>query len=247
LLLAFLPLAAQYAHQRGMLSGLDQISLLPAVPAARPVQRHLTAAKPAVHHEVAAPSAHPVEVTKRAVAVHPVKRHAVQRRIAAAPPHATHHRAAEGMPWKFDPRYNPYFNRSRWHVAFHLPRGLQPVDPFAQRARTMVEGYLGDVISGNTASALRHLGLPVGADITNVREAMLVTRRSSVHVVAVNRQPDGSAKVEADINGPAGEYFEVFYVARDGPAARIVDRYYIPVNRTAEERAARLLAKDGRN
>jgi len=37
--------------------------------------------------------------------------------------------------------------------------------------------------------------------------------------------------VDADIRGRKGEYFEVFYVAADGPAVRITDRYYIPVSK----------------
>lgn len=251
LVLAFLPLAAQYVHQRGALSGLGQISLLPPAPAAPPRARlQREPARRAIHHAAAPRTQHHVRSKKRALALHAAHRRGTERRIAAAPVRAVH-RTHAAAPWKFDPRYNPYFNRGRWHVAYHeathaAPHAA-PVDAFARRARIIVEGYLADVVAGNTAGALRHLGLPEHADIGNVRESPIISRHTRVRVVAVSPQPGGGAKVEADINGPSGEYFEVFYVARDGPAARITDRYYIPVNRTAEERAARLLAKDGRS
>jgi hypothetical protein len=244
LMLAFLPLAAQYAHQKGIVSGLGQVSLAPILPAVTHVQPAKT--KPAVPRLSAKPKPKPsMLAATRATATHRVIRHA--RRHAAAPVRIAQRRASPVAAWKFDPRFNPYFNRARWHIAYREPRGVGPPDAFAHRARLVVEGYLSDVVSGNTAGALQHLGLPAGADLANVREVPIVTPSSRVHVVAVARQPDGRTKVEADINGPSGEYFEVFYVSHDGPAARIVDRYYIPVNRTAEERAARLLAKDGRN
>jgi hypothetical protein len=174
------------------------------------------------------------------IAVHQPKR--VRRRYVASD-------------WKFDPRFNPYFNRAAWHgVRYVGPRyvrsshaSVAQVLPagFEGRASLIVSSYLNAVISGNTVSALHHLGLPADASRANLSEIPIISRDARVHVVSVDSQPDGRAKVEVDINGRSGEYFEVFYVAHDGPAVRIMDRFYIPVNRTAEERAARLLAKDG--
>lgn len=244
IVLAFLPLAAQYVHQRGMLAGLGQIS--PVVPAAAPVSARTQPERVAVRrprHAAAKPQ-------HRTIARHPAppaKPRTSQRRETrvAYVPHAKPHHARAVRLWKFDPRYNPYVNHRGRYVAYSAPP--LPVDPFARRARVVVAGYLADLVAGNTAGALRHLGLPASADPANLREWPIVARDSHVRVVAVNRQGDGSARVEADISGRMGEYFEVFYVVRDGPATRIADRYYIPVNRTAEERAARLLAKDGHN
>jgi hypothetical protein len=157
--------------------------------------------------------------------------------------------------WKFDPKYNPYFNKkASWHQRFIDRRPavvyMRSAPPqlsrsFEGRASLVVSSYLRAVIAGNTQSALHHLGLPSDASAANVSESGIITRDMQAHVLSVDAQPDGRAKVEVELNGRSGEYFEVFYVAHDGPAVRIMDRFYIPVNRTAEERAAHLLAKDG--
>lgn len=245
--LAVLPLVAQYAHQRGMIAGLDQLSMAPPVTFPSPVSVpvHRTAQ---TQHKT---RAHVAKARKKAV-VHHAAAVAVYRRTVHRRPHtvALRHaprsrRVISARNWKFDPQYNPYLSHRHWRpvsVAGNLPPAS---GAFASRAQLLVTSYLADVVSGNTASALHHLGLPSSADGANLRELPIVTRDSRVHVVAVRPQADGGAKVEVDISGRGGEYFEVFYVARDGPAARIMDRYYIPVDRTAEERAARLLAKDG--
>lgn len=246
--LAVLPLIAQYAHQRGMIAGLDQLSMAPPVTFSAPV-RSVPVHRKAQQHSKA--RAH-VAKARKPPAVHHAAAVAVYRRTLHRRPHAVaphsaarSRRVAAVRNWKFDPQYNPYLNHRHWRpvrVAANLPPAG---GAFASRAQLLVTSYLADMVSGNTASALHHLGLPSSADAANLRELPIITRGSRVHVVAVRPQADGGAKVEVDISGRSGEYFEVFFVARDGPAARIMDRYYIPVDRTAEERAARLLAKDG--
>jgi hypothetical protein len=264
---AVVPLVAQYAHQRGMLAGLTDISIPPLIAPPPVMQAHITRkAPPRVASNAFASSRATIPVRhvafRRAA---PIKRRAVhhvqvrhlavrQRPRISHRVHARHTKVARA--WKFDPRYNPYFNHSRWRVvrtAAAMPasapeRRAPPVvlrSGFEGRAQLAVNSYLNAVISGNTPDALRHLGLSANASPSNVTESPIVSRDARAKVVAVDMQPDGRARVEAEINGRLGEYFETFYVARDGPAVRIVDRYYIPVNRTAEERAAQLLAKDG--
>lgn len=242
--LAVLPLIAQYAHQRGMIAGLDQLSMAPSITVPAPVHSAPLHRAVQPHHAVPAHTAKapktPVVHHARAVAVYHPPVHRANRKVAVRS-----RRIASVRNWKFDPQYNPYLNHRHWRpvaVSANLPPAARA---FSSRAQLLVTSYLSDVVAGNTALALHHLGLPAGADVANVRELPIITRDSRVHVVAVRPQADGGAKVEVDISGRGGEYFEVFYVARDGPAARITDRYYIPVDRTAEERAARLLAKDG--
>jgi hypothetical protein len=222
--LAVLPLIAQYAHQRGMIAGLDQLSMAPVTfPSpvrSEPVHR---AAQRQPQHQA---RAHVAKVRKAPV-VHHAASVAVSRRPVHRRPRAVAFRNAPRSSrvayvrnWKFDPQYNPYLNHRHWRplpIAANLPPAGRD---FASRAQLLVTSYLHDVVSGNTALALHHLGLPSGADAANLRELPIITRDSRVHVVAVQPQSDGGAKVEVDISGRSGEYFEVFYVARDGPAAR---------------------------
>ena len=260
LIVTFVPLAAQYEHQRGMSAGPYDLSGAPPVAAV---------ARPLVHHPARTADSHPVRAhavlasaplpIQRQIAMHVRVAHRthVQRmrdsRVASrSRTHSVHHTYVANN-WKFDRRFNPYFNRAAWHVRFvanrqprmHSNAPAPLPTGFEGRATLIVTSYLNAVIAGDTPSALHHLGLPATAPQSNLSESPIITRDSRAHVVSVDAQPDGRAKVEVDIYGRAGEYFEVFYVAHDGPAVRIMDRYYIPVNRTAEERAARSLAKDG--
>jgi hypothetical protein len=216
-LVAVVPLAAQYAHQRGMITGLNDGSVYPAAPVAQ-VQRVAVSRKlragPA--RERSKPPARHTRAQRRGMAFvrHPIH----QRRIARASiprPHSPVRRVASV--WKFDRRNYAYF--------------ATPHQTLPQRAKLLVQSYLNAMIAGNTRSALRHLGLPPDADLVNLSEVPIISRHSSARIVWVKPQADGMAQVDADIHGRGGEYFEVFYVAEDGPAVRITDRYYIPVGK----------------
>ncbi len=265
---SFVPLGAQYAHQRGMLAGLSEISIAPPF-AIAPVHVARAATKPAVHRAARAPAVSSVVASRPHAVRHAAVKHAASKSVAVLRVAVRHssrpRRSVAARAWKFDPRYNPYVNRSRRHgaraIAFARARAPKRLSQsrsqsqsqpqlvrsgFEGRAQLVVSAYLSAVISGDTHAALQHLGLPADASASNVSESPIVSRDARARVVSVDTQPDGRARVEVEINGRSGEYFETFYVARDGPAVRIVDRFYIPVNRTAEERAARLLAaKDG--
>lgn len=242
LLLAVLPLLAQYVHQRGLTAGLQNVALVQppiAASATSAAVRRPGATKRAAprvrHHHARVAHVRPKRklAEQHAVALRPARHSATVRK-----PHRT-------VAWKFDPSVNPYFNHRRWHTIAANPHPrARARNRFEQRAQLLVTAYLHDVVHGNTGGALEHLGMPRTADVSNVSERRILGPDSHFRVVAVNTQPKG-AKVEVDINGRTGEYFEVFSVSHDGPAARIADRYYIPVNRTAEERAAHLLATDG--
>ena len=222
-LLAFLvavtPLAAQYAHQRGVLSGLIDSPPAPIVQAAPaqeaaivPQLHRVLPAKPAVHPHPAARTHTNFGTRQHQL---PLKHRIVSR------PHRAHHRFASppriASIWKFDRRNYRYFSPEA--------RSL------SQRARLEVQSYLNAVIAGNTRSALQHLGLPPDANLVNLSEVPIISRGARARVVWVKPQPNGRTQVDADIRGRKGEYFEVFYVAADGPAVRITDRYYIPVSK----------------
>lgn len=240
LLLAMVPLIAQYAHQRGLLAGIANESINPVIPVP-----HAFVTMPkrvALHNPVPKPHHAKSSAQRKAV------------RLAAAAPVATHrpaHATTRGHShtrgpvriasvWKFDPRYNRFVSHAR---TVTMPHAVQPSSSsFESRARLAVRSYLGAVIAGNTPSALEHLGMPIDGDPKAIAESQIVTRDSRAQIVGVKPEEDGTARVQVDIIGRRGEYFEIFSVARDGPAVRIKDRYYIPVNRTAEELSARLLA-----
>ncbi len=257
LLITFLPLAAQYVHQRGILAGLSEITIVPPIGLgpARPVRAPSRAAPQRVVSIPAIPLRH-APVLHHARAAHPLVLHRRPRHIALHRPHPRHVRIAST--WKFDPQYNPYFTHN-WHgggppraitprasvAAVSTPRVVSYSSGFSGRASLIVSSYLHAVITGNTRAALQHLGLPATAPVNNVRESPIVSRDTRARIVSVKPDSSGTTRVEVELTGPTGEYFEVFSVARDGGAVRILDRYYIPVNRTAEERAASLLAKDG--
>jgi hypothetical protein len=257
LVVMFVPLAAQYEHQRGMNAGPSELSVEPPA-AAQPPARFASTVTP-VRGTMRAHAAIAPVTRERHVAIHAAvprrARHTYRPSLRiAAQPRARSYRVYVASGWKFDPRFNPYFNKSAWHIVHFVPQRTARVRPygpaplpagFEGRATLIVTSYLNAMIAGNTPSALHHLGLPATAPRTNLSESPIISRDSHARVVSVDAQPDGRAKVEVDITGRTGEYFEIFYVAHDGPAVRIMDRYYIPVNRTAEERAARLLAKDG--
>ncbi|HET9095856.1 MAG TPA: hypothetical protein VFN37_04290 [Candidatus Baltobacteraceae bacterium] len=222
LAVSLLPLAAQYAHQRGLLQGLTDPLAAPAVitPFVERVSARTVTPKVKKY-------AHPRHVPR--VAVHAAKR--PKRRLIAQRdrPRAVHvHHPARAVAWKFAPVNNPYFNRARWHHPYFSDNSL-----FGERARVSVRSYLHAIAAGNLAAALAHLGMPAGADTSAIAELPIVTR--STRIAIVGSKPAGEREeVQADITTGGQEYYEVFYVARDGPATRIAERYYIPVNRRAQ-------------
>jgi hypothetical protein len=218
--LALLPLAAQYAHQSGLVQGLGEPDAV--VPLAPPV-RHVAARVSVAPRRVARAQHHPLGA-RPVVAHHPAAIRTHQA-VAVRPRHKT-----KLIAWKFDPHNNPYFNSLRWRHPFVQPQ----VGGFAARARLSVQSYLQALVAGNVSGALAHLGLPRSSGTAALAELPIISRKSTVSIVASRPRPDGGELVEADILSGGHEYFEVFHVARDGPAVRIVDRYYIPVNRRSE-------------
>lgn len=235
--IALLPLAAQYGRQRGLLEGLTEPILPP--PIAPFVQRmtgtHAAAAavpkRSVVHHSAPRIVRHSASAPRH-LAQHRAPKivHRVHR-IAAAKPHRRHARL---VAWKFDRRNNPYFNRTRWRHPF-----VADASDFGERARLSVRSYLGAVVAGDLPAALAHLGLPSTGNTSAISELPIVSRSTTVSIVGSKPQSDDREEVQADIVTGGREYYEVFDVAKDGPAMRIVDRYYIPVNRSAQV-AARL-------
>lgn len=224
LAIAVLPLAAQYAHQRGLLQGLtDPLAPPPVVtPFVERVSAH-TMRKPV--------TVRPAHRAPRRVAHHTVNarkpRYVARHTIVRRTPRRVAPRAG-AVAWKFDPANNPYFNRARWRHPF-----LADSSQFGQRARLSVRSYLHAIVAGDLGSALEHLGMPRSADTNAIAELPIISRRTMVAIVG--SKPSGDKEqVAADIVTDGREYYEVFYVAHDGPAERITDRYYIPVNRRAQ-------------
>lgn len=225
---AVLPLAAQYAHQRGLLDDLrNPILPVPIVPFVQTVAAH--AVKPArpVKRRIAA---HKHVAPRRRIAR--VHRRVPARAVALHRPAPV--RRETNLAWKFDPHNNPYVDRPR--------RGAVDTSAFAQRARISVSAYLRAIIDGNLPAAFAHLGLPANAGTDAIAELPIVARDSTVAIVSSKPRTGGNEEVQADIVTHGREYYEVFYVKRDGPAVRITDRYYIPVNRSAQV-AVRTLAR----
>lgn len=204
LAVAVLPLAAQYAHQRGLLQGLtDPLAPPPVITPFVESVSAKTARTPAVPRARA-------------------RTRFIARRAAAPKPHA-HHPVRVA--------------RSRWHH----PR-ITDSSRFGERARISVRSYLGAIIAGDLRTALSHLGMPAGAGTGAISELPIITRRSAVAIVG--SKPVGEREqVQADITTDGREYYEVFYVVRDGPATRIAERYFIPVNHRAQV-ALRLLVQN---
>ncbi|MFN2449685.1 MAG: hypothetical protein ABR508_07825 [Candidatus Baltobacteraceae bacterium] len=201
--IAIVPLAAQYAQQRGMVSGPQQASI---VSFAGPPIVHVHAAVRARRHARA-----PVQKARAA------KPRAVRRPVSAAPravarakahPHrrARHYRRIAN--WKFSPAMNPYFSK-------HWSSVPSPRSP-ARRARAVVNAYLNDVIHGNRPGA---------------PENAIVSPTTNVRIVSVRPDANARIKVDVELAGPRGHFFEVFSVSR--ASMRIVDQAYIPINRTA--------------
>jgi hypothetical protein len=136
------------------------------------------------------------------------------------------------LAWKFDRLNNPYFNKARWHHPY-VAVDIEPARGFDARARLLVQSYLDALVAGNLGSALRHLGMPADGNTNALAELPIIRRSSSISIVSTRRGGD-QEQVEADILSSGREYFEVFHVAHDGPAVRIVDRFYIPVNHSAQ-------------
>lgn len=219
---ALLPLAAQYAHQRGLLEGLTEPLLPPPiVPFVQRIGVHHPAPKP-VHRPHAV--AHHSIAHRRIVAHHPAPvRH--RRRVVAFKPRA--HRPVQ-VAWKFDRRNNPYFNPKRWRHPY-----VADESPFGTKARWSVRAYLTALIEGNLSAALVRLGMPPNGNTNALAELPIITRGTNASIVGSKPQADGKEQVQADIVTGGREYYAVFWVARDGPAIRIVDHYYIPVSRVA--------------
>lgn len=221
--LAILPLAAQYVHQRGLISGLSEPVLPPPiVPFVQAVAPRPVPARKSEHHR--APGIAHRAVHHRTIAL----RHARLRphhAVALAP----HVRKRNQIAWKFDRRNNPYFNPVRWRHPY-----VADVTPFGMRARLSVRSYLHALIAGNLSAALVHLGMPPSADTTALAELPIISRSTTVAIVGSKPQPDGSEQVQADITTSGREYFAIFGVQHDGPATRIFAHYYIPVNRSAQ-------------
>lgn len=232
-LVTLLPLAAQYLHQRGLLEGLTEPVIPPAiVPFVQPVTIHHAAVRSKPPHTTIARHKVPAH-RHRSIAYRP--RHASTHRSVAVKPYAP---AVHQVAWKFDRRNNPYFNRERWHHPYVEPKDISH---FGQRARLSVASYLHAVRSGNLTAALVHLGLPRTASTSAIAELPIVSSSSRLTIVGSKKLADGSEQVQADIVTRGREYFEIFSVAHDGPATRIVEHYYIPVNRSAQiaERSTR--------
>jgi len=227
---ALLPLAAQYVHQKGLLEGLAEPVLTP--PVAQFVQRIMP-------HHVARP-AHAARARRvlqnapkhAAPIAHRAARplHARNRHIARHVGRRPHRRIA----WKFSPENNPYFNRLRWRHPFvdmHARRAAFVA--FAERAKLSVRSYLRDVIAGNYGAAFAHLGMRADSNPGAIAELPIVSRRSIVWIAGTRARANG-VRVRAVIRTGGREYYEFFDVARDGPAVRILDRYYVPANRRAQ-------------
>lgn len=227
LAVAVVPLAAQYAHQRGMLQGLTDPQ--PA-PATAPLVAKAAAAAPPRKGSKPAAGVQPRRSAPAARRPAANKRNVAQRRVAAVQGHrpaiapvrrVNRHTAVPARriaaAWKFDPRNYKYFDK--------------PANRFQERARLTVQSYLNAVIAGDTRTALAHLGLPPDAGLVNLSEVPIISRNSHARVIMVKPAGAGTTQVEADIKGRRGEYFEVFQVAEDGPALRITDHYYIPVGK----------------
>lgn len=256
-LVAVAPLVAQYAHQRGMIAGPADIFLAPQAqpqPQRQPHPVRVAVQPKAQPVQIAPPHtarrAHEQQPAPRANVAHAQTR-VTRRRVAVQKTrHNTRPPVRVANAWKFDRSQNPYFTR-KWHgesIAYAAPRARALSTPAAEsafegRARLIVASYLDAVISGNTGRALRHLGMPAATDPKAISESPIVSRDARAEIVGVKPAENGQVRVQVDINGKRGEYFEVFSVQPDGRAARIADRYFIPVNRTAEEVSARLLAK----
>jgi hypothetical protein len=224
MVVALLPLAAQYAHQRGLLAGLSEpvAAPPPIVPFVEAIRAHRAQASTPARH------------APRKVAYLPMRHRVIARhRTAARPHHAVAlapraHRSTQ-VAWKFDPRNNPYMNRLRWRHPY-----VADDTPFGMRARLNVRSYLHALVAGNLSAALVRLGMPANGDTNALAELPIITRESTIAIVGSKPQPDGSEQVQADINTAGREYFAVFAVAHDGPAMRITAHYFIPVNRSAQ-------------
>lgn len=208
---AVLPLAAQYAHQRGLLQGLDEPVVPPAiVPFVERIGALPVPAAPQKHR--AAQKHHARQKHRARRIAHHAPKH-VRRRIASNAP--AHHRRI--------------VYRARWSHPF-----VADASQFGVRARLSVRSYLHALVEGNLPAALSHLGIPADGDTSALTELPIVTRSTNVEILGSRPQTGGNEQVQAEIRTGEREYYEVFDVARDGPAMRIVDRYYIPVNRRAQ-------------
>jgi hypothetical protein len=201
---AVLPLAAQYVRQRGLLEGLSEPLLLPAVtPFVERVGLHRPRplVRRVVHHHAA--------VRVRHIARRP---HVHKRIVAFVAPRVA---------------YRPPARRHVRHAS------VADASRFGVRARLSVRSYLHALIAGDIPAALGHLGLPRNAGTAAISELPILASGTSVAIVGSKPSARGE-QVQADIVTGAREYYEVFYVTKDGPAVRITDRYYIPVNRRAQ-------------
>lgn len=229
--IAVVPLVAQYAHQRSVLSGLTS-PIAALVAPARPVARGRAATvRPAPHHVRPVHRVHPKHRRRpavhrrrmRAAARRPVTR--VARRVVRRPMRRI---AFGGSAWKFAPSHNPYLRPRVRRAELASDRRVFGSPRFDARARFIVASYLHAVIAGKTRLALAHLGLPSTANPHNLLERAITSPNAQVAIVG-STQSAAADRVQAEIRNGHRSYFEVFKVQRDGPALRIADRYYIPV------------------
>jgi hypothetical protein len=102
------------------------------------------------------------------------------------------------------------------------------------RARLHVSGYLRAIVDGNLTAAFAHLGMPATADRSALAELAIISPRTRVAILGSKPEARDTEQVQADIVTEGREYYEVFYVVRDGAAVRITERFYIPVNHRAQ-------------
>lgn len=237
---AIVPLFAEYAHQRGLLDEIANVSPIampfahPAVHLSRKTLRRAPVRAVAHHRVQHAVKIAAVAPRRRARSAHAIKHphravRVARRTTVATAPRSRKRRVA--AVWKFDPARNPYT-----HVTVAVP-GNEPVAE--EKARLLVKSYLLAIQAGDTASALQHLGLPANAPPANITESSIITPGATVAVIGANDAGNGATRVEARINGSRGIYNEFFTIEPDGPAQRIADRYFVPAGTQTSMRRAR--------
>jgi hypothetical protein len=244
LAVAVLPLAAQYLHQRGLLQGLNTPAVPPPItPFAQQVAARSAAPVRHVRRVHHAYRPHRARAVPR-VAVHHAPRvivHHDPHRIAVHHAHkhvraiAHHRRALPKRVIAYAPR--PHQRRAQpAHPAHREWKHPYEADTsvLGARARLHVSGYLRAIVDGNLTAAFAHLGMPATADRSALAELAIISPRTRVAILGSKPEARDTEQVQADIVTEGREYYEVFYVVRDGAAVRITERFYIPVNHRAQ-------------
>ena len=81
---------------------------------------------------------------------------------------------------------------------------------------------------GDASTALGHLGLSSSAPVSNLSEGPVVQRSAGFHIIRASLVAPHSAKVDVEISVPRGQYFAVYTVEANGPAAWITRHTIIP-------------------